>query len=209
MNDDTFVKIYVMRNRPVRRAIGYILNGVLLTVPIAIVLFIIYKVLVWLSLPVNSILYPGEDHPISFFSITVLLGFLLVIGYAGSKLINEPLQRRFNKWLDKIPLYKSVTDIINAFVGSKKKFNRPVLVKLNKDLDIEMIGFVTDEDLHELGDIQGKVGVYFPMSYSFAGHLMVVPKEHVKPIDKNSVGVMKYIVSGGIVELDEEENDQK
>jgi uncharacterized membrane protein len=139
----------------------------------------------------------------------VLLGFLLVIGYAGSKLINEPLQRRFNKWLDKIPLYKSVTDIINAFVGSKKKFNRPVLVKLNKDLDIEMIGFVTDEDLQELGDIQGKVGVYFPMSYSFAGHLMVVPKEHVKPIDKNSVGVMKYIVSGGIVELDEEQNDQK
>ena len=198
-----------MRNRPVRRAIGYILNGVLLTVPIAIVLFIIYKVLVWLSLPVNSILYPGEDHPISFFSIAVLLGFLFVIGYAGSKLINEPLQRRFNKWLDKIPLYKSVTDIINAFVGSKKKFNRPVLVKLNKDLDIEMIGFVTDEDLQELGDIQGKVGVYFPMSYSFAGHLMVVPTEHVKPIDKNSVGVMKYIVSGGIVELDEEQNDQK
>ncbi len=198
-----------MRNRPVRRAIGFILNGVLLTVPIAIVLFIIYKVLVWLSLPVNSILYPGEDHPISLISITVLLGFLLVIGYAGSKLINEPLQRRFNKWLDKIPLYKSVTDIINAFVGSKKKFNRPVLVKLNKDLDIEMIGFVTDEDLQELGDIQGKVGVYFPMSYSFAGHLMVVPKEHVKPIDKNSVGVMKYIVSGGIVELDEEENDKK
>lgn len=192
-----------------RRAIGFILNGVLLTVPIAIVLFIIYKVLVWLSLPVNSILYPGEDHPISLISITVLLGFLLVIGYAGSKLINEPLQRRFNKWLDKIPLYKSVTDIINAFVGSKKKFNRPVLVKLNKDLDIEMIGFVTDEDLQELGDIQGKVGVYFPMSYSFAGHLMVVPKEHVKPIDKNSVGVMKYIVSGGIVELDEEENDKK
>jgi uncharacterized membrane protein len=199
----------MMRNRPVRRAIGFILNGVLLTVPIAIVLFIIYKVLVWLSLPVNSILYPGEDHPISLISITVLLGFLLVIGYAGSKLINEPLQRRFNKWLDKIPLYKSVTDIINAFVGSKKKFNRPVLVKLNKDLDIEMIGFVTDEDLQELGDIQGKVGVYFPMSYSFAGHLMVVPKEHVKPIDKNSVGVMKYIVSGGIVELDEEENDKK
>lgn len=199
----------MMKNRPVRRAIGFILNGVLLTVPIAIVFFIIYKVLVWLSLPVNSILYPGEEHPISIISITVLLGFLLVIGYAGSKLINEPLQRRFNKWLDKIPLYKSVTDIINAFVGSKKKFNRPVLVKLNKDLDIEMIGFVTDEDLQELGDIQGKVGVYFPMSYSFAGHLMVVPKEHVKPIDKNSVGVMKYIVSGGIVELDEEEDDKK
>lgn len=76
-------------------------------------------------------------------------------------------------------------------------------------MDLEMIGFVTDEDLSELGDsaeLKGKVAVYFPMSYSFAGHMMIVPKSNIQPVDRNAVDIMKYIVSGGVVELDHEEN---
>lgn len=120
------------------------------------------------------------------------------------------MRQQFDKWLEKIPLYKSVTDIVNAFVGSKKKFNRPVLVQISKEQDLEVIGFITDEDLSELADDHGgKIGVYFPMSYSFSGHLVIVPRNNVRPIDRNSVDVMKYIVSGGIVELDAEEDDKK
>jgi uncharacterized membrane protein len=82
-------------------------------------------------------------------------------------------------------------------------FNKPVLVKLNPASEVEMIGFVTDEDLKELGDDQeGKIGVYMPMSYSFSGHLVVVPRRNVKKIDRSSVDIMKYVVSGGIVEID-------
>jgi uncharacterized membrane protein len=102
-----------------------------------------------------------------------------------------------------------VTDLLGAFVGQKKSFNRPVLVKLSKENDIEVIGFITDDDLHELGNIRNKVGVYLPMSYSFAGHLVIVPVENVKPIDKSSVDVMKYIVSGGVVDIEGEHHDKK
>lgn len=198
-----------------RKAIGYILNGVLVTVPIAIVVFIIYKVLVWLSIPFVSLRESGltarekelthtEIDPIG---ILILLVSLFAIGFLWAKLISEPVKDQLGKWLDRIPLYKSVKDLMNAFVGSKKRFNKPVLVKINKEQDIEVIGFVTDEDLTELGqESHGKVGVYFPMSYSFAGHLMIVPKANVRIIDKNSVDVMKYIVSGGIVELEGEES---
>jgi uncharacterized membrane protein len=41
-----------------------------------------------------------------------------------------------------------------------------------------------------------------PMSYSFSGHLVVVPRRNVKKIDRSSVDIMKYVVSGGIVEID-------
>jgi uncharacterized membrane protein len=35
-----------------------------------------------------------------------------------------------------------------------------------------------------------------------------VPVKNIKPIDKNAVDVMKYIVSGGVVDI-EHNNDQK
>ena len=194
-----------------RKLIGYILNGVLVTVPIVIVVYIIYKVLVILSIPVNTIMESdltarekelvGND--ISPLGILILLFVLLAIGFLWAKLISEPLKVRMAKWLDKIPMYKSIRDLMNAFVGSKKMFNKPVLVKLNSASEVEMIGFVTDEDLKELGDDQeGKIGVYMPMSYSFSGHLVVVPRRNVKKIDRSSVDIMKYVVSGGIVEID-------
>jgi len=145
-----------------RKLIGYILNGVLVTVPIVIVVYIIYKVLVILSIPVNTIMESdltarekelvGND--ISPLGILILLVVLLVIGFLWTKLISEPLKVRSAKWLDKIPMYKSIRDLMNAFVGSKKMFNKPVLVKLNSASEVEMIGFVTDEDLKELGDDQ-------------------------------------------------------
>src|SRR5574343_1063017 len=142
-----------------RKAIGYILNGVLVTVPIAIVVFIIYKVLVWLSIPFVSLRESGltahekelthtEIDPIG---ILILLVSLFAIGFLWAKLISETVKDQLGKWLDRIPLYKSVKDLMNAFVGSKKGFNKPVLVKINKEQDIEVIGFVTDEDLTELG----------------------------------------------------------
>jgi uncharacterized membrane protein len=194
-----------------RKLIGYILNGVLVTVPIVIVVYIIYKVLVILSIPVNTIMESDltarekelVGHDISPLGILILLFVLLAIGFLWAKLISEPLKVRMAKWLDKIPMYKSIRDLMNAFVGSKKMFNKPVLVKLNSASEVEMIGFVTDEDLKELGDDQeGKIGVYMPMSYSFSGHLVVVPRRNVKKIDRSSVDIMKYVVSGGIVEID-------
>jgi uncharacterized membrane protein len=201
-----------------RKLIGYILNGVLVTVPIVIVVYIIYKVLVILSIPVNTImesdLTPREKElvgqEISPTGILILLVVLLVIGFLWAKLISEPLKVRLAKWLDKIPMYKSIRDLMNAFVGSKKMFNKPVLVKLNAESEVEMIGFVTDEDLKELGDDQeGKIGVYMPMSYSFSGHLVVVPRRNVKKIERSSVDIMKYVVSGGIVEIDASEDQME
>jgi uncharacterized membrane protein len=93
---------------------------------------------------------------------------------------------------------------LSAFVGKEKKFNQPVLVKVSETMELEMIGFITDTNLSELGNIQGKVAVYFPMSYSFSGHMMIVPVKNITPIERNSVDILKYTMSGGIVELEHE-----
>ena len=189
-----------MIQRALRKLIQYILNGLLLTLPMVITGYVIYRLFMGLDslLPIEH-RYPGMG-------ILMLITFLAVLGYLGAKFINDTIRGWFNRLLDRIPLiktiYKSITDLLGAFVGQKKAFNQPVLVKISEETDIEVIGFVTDEDLKELGNIQNKVGVYFPMSYSFAGHLLIVPAKNVKPIDKNAVDVMKYIVSGGVVDIE-------
>lgn len=203
-----------MEKNILRKLGGFFLNGVLIIVPIAAVVYIIYKVLELLSTPVLSLMYNERElavtsQKISPLAILLLLLFILVMGYIGTKLINEPIKKRISQYVEKIPLYKSITDIINALVGSKKRFNKPVLVKLNQEQDIEVIGFITDEDLNELADdIEGKIGVYLPMSFSFSGHLVIVPRKNVKIVDRNSVDVMKYLVSGGIVDLDSPGDDK-
>jgi uncharacterized membrane protein len=195
-----------MFQRMFKKGIQYVLNGLLISFPIIMTGYVIYKMFTWLDalLPFEH-RYPGMG-------ILMLLLFLAVLGYLGSKLINDTLKFWFNKLLDRIPLiktiYKSITDLLGAFVGQKKAFNQPVLVKLSDQNDLEAIGFITDEDLQELGNIKEKVGVYFPMSYSFSGHLLIVPVKNIKPIDKSAVDVMKYIVSGGVVDI-EHNNDQK
>jgi len=207
-----------MKNKYIRKFINYVLNGLVITLPVFGTAYIIYELFKWLDGIVPRILYSEKemlekgDH-FSGWGILVLLVVLFVMGWFGSLFINERLKGWFERMLDKIPgvnnLYHTISDILSAFVGNKKKFNQPVLVKVSDQLDLEMIGFITDTDLSVLGNISGKVAVYFPMSYSFAGHLMIVPTRNIKRLERNAVDIMKYAVSGGIVELDPEDEKHK
>jgi uncharacterized membrane protein len=199
-----------------KKFISYVLNGLLITLPVFGTAYIIYVVFKWVDNIIPRLWYSEEElaqhgNGVWGWGILVLVALLFVMGWLGSMFINDQIKSWFDRTLKKIPgvnnLYQTIADLLGAFVGNKKKFDKPVLVKVSEQLDMEMIGFVTDTDLAELGDIEGKVAVYFPMSYSFAGHMMIVPSKNVKPIDRNAVDVMKYTMSGGIVEI--EQKDEK
>ncbi len=94
-------------------------------------------------------------------------------------------------------IYTSIKDLINAFVGDKKGFNKPVTVILSRDGNVKAIGFLTNESLNNLG-LSDSVAVYLPQSYNFAGNLIIVPKDQIAPLNADSADVMKFVVSGGI-----------
>jgi len=196
-----------MKNFFIRRIFSYFLNGLLLALPIYVTVYVLYTVFTALDgiLPI--------EHTFPGLGIIILLVLLIGLGYLGAKVINEQIKNRFMKFLDRIPfikiIYKSITDMLGAFVGNKKRFNKPVLVQLSKETDVEVVGFITDEDLQEVGNPEGKIGVYLPMSYSFSGHLVIVPKANVKLLDTNSLDLMKYVVSGGVVEIEVEKKDEQ
>jgi uncharacterized membrane protein len=98
-------------------------------------------------------------------------------------------------------VYTSVKDLLSAFVGNKRRFNKPVLVKVSADGSLEKIGFITNEDLSDIGIKEKKIAVYLPHSYAWSGNLFIVPAENVTKIDASATDVMKYIISAGVTKL--------
>ena len=185
-------------NKIGKNLLNLFLQGVLYITPIFIPLYIMYSVFV--SLDSNFEEWFGIDIPgLGFLALFLVLA---IVGWLGQFFITEPIKNRFYKFLEKTPLikviYNSVKDLLKAFVGKEKKFTKPVLVKVNTISNLEKVGFITQEDLTDFGVDNGKIAVYFPHSYAFSGEMFIVPKEHIKLIDKKSADVMKFIVSAGV-----------
>jgi len=94
-------------------------------------------------------------------------------------------------------IYTSIKDLVNAFVGDKKSFNRPVQVIIDRESNLRVLGFTTRDSLESIG-IKESVAVYLPQSYNFAGNLVIVARELVIPLTADPGDVMKLIVSGGV-----------
>ena len=48
-----------------------------------------------------------------------------------------------------------------------------------------------------------------PHSYAFSGNLFIVEKKNVKVIDQKASDVMKFIVSGGVAQIDHKDDNGK
>ena len=91
---------------------------------------------------------------------------------------------------------------LTEFLRTKKRFDKPVLVKQNNNYEVQKLGFITQEDLTYLGIGSDKVAVYLPHSYAWSGNQFIVPKENVTPINASSTTVMKFIISGGVTKIE-------
>lgn len=176
--------------------IYYFLQGVLLTAPIAVTLYVLYL----LFEKIDGIIPVGLGIP--GLGLLSLFALLTLIGYIGSLFIFIPLMRWVESILDRAPLiktiYTSVKDLVSAFVGKQKRFNQPVLVKLSQDSTFHRLGFITREDLSSLGIRDNKVAVYMPHSYAWSGNTIIIDRQYITPVSGSASEVMKFVVSGGV-----------
>ncbi len=192
-----------------RRIVNYFLQGLLFVVPIAVTIYVLIKSILWIDglLPFQvPVIIPGLDQiEIPGLGLLVIFTVIALVGFLGSRYIRNPLFAYLEKLVEKAPLakliYSSVKDLIKAFVGEKKSFNHPVMVLVQKDTQLHRIGFITKEDITELGMTKEMVAVYLPFSYGFNGQLVIVPRENVKLIDASGTDMMKFIISGGVTEI--------
>jgi uncharacterized membrane protein len=184
-----------------KKVVGFFFQGLLYVAPLGVTVYtivLLFNVIdgliqkyieSWIKVHI-----PGLGILLIFISITLL-------GVIGGTILGPPITRTIDKLLEKAPLFKliysSIRDLVSAFVGKEKKFNHPVLVKINKISELEKVGFITQHDLSAL-DLKDKVAVYFPHAYAFSGELFIVPSVDVRPLNIPPTDAMKFIVSGGV-----------
>lgn len=175
-----------------KRLVRYFVRGCLVLVPLGITGYVIYVTLRFVDglLPVGI---PGVG-------LVLTLTLVTLVGLLTSNVVGKSVFQFTDHLLSGMPLvklvYNSIKDLIRAFVGDHKSFDRPAIVSVVPG-GPRLLGFVTRDALHALG-LSDHVAVYFPQSYNFAGQLAVVPRELVELLDAPSSEVMTFIVSGGI-----------
>ena len=184
-----------------KRTLKYFLRGLLVFVPAGLTIFI----LVYIFTGLDKLF--SELFPITFPGLALLLGLfvtiggIFLIGLFASNFVGKKLLGLVDKLFANVPLvkmlYSAIRDLVEAFAGEKKKFDKPVLVTLGPGCDAKVVGFMTRDNLENLG-LKDHVAVYFPQSYNFAGNVLLFPKEAVKPLDIESSEAMTFIVSGGV-----------
>ena len=192
-----------------KKILKFFLQGLLFVVPIAITLSVIVKSILWIDslLPFQiPIKIPGfSSLEIPGLGLLTIFLFISFVGFISIRYIRNPLFAYIERAIERAPLvkliYSSVKDLEEAFVGEKRRFNKPVLVRLEKDSQINRIGFITKEDLSEIGIEKDMVAVYLPFSYSFAGELIILPRENISPLNASGTDAMKFIISGGVTEF--------
>jgi uncharacterized membrane protein len=178
-----------------RTLLRYFAQGVLVAVPIALTLYVVYKFVT----VIDGLL----RFEIPGLGLVVTLVLLTLLGFITSSVIGRRLVLLAEGLFRRLPLVKilfsAVKDLVGAFVGDRKGFDRPVAVQLPGGQG-RVFGFVTRDALPFAG-FEQHVAVYFPQSYNFAGNLVAVPRSSVTLLDVKSSDFMSFVISGGIAGL--------
>ncbi len=191
-------KVNIKRSLSYRitKLINFFLKGLLVCLPLVLTYYVVSQIVT----SVDKII-PFDIPGLGF---VIVIGSVTFIGWFGSSIISKPLFNLLDDFLSNLPfikvIYTSVKDLMEAFVGEKKKFSKPVIVEFT--VGIYKPGFITQEDLSEINE-PGLVGVYFPHSYAFSGNLFFIDKAKIKLFEGNSTDFMKFIVSGGVTEIEQ------
>ena len=171
------------------------LRGLVIVVPIALTVYIVYQTF----LALDRLLAPWVETP--GLGIAIILAAIVVIGALASNFVIRRTLGVTEMIFTRAPIvriiYAAIKDLLEAFVGNKRRFDRPVSVLLAEGTDVRFFGFVTRDDLSDMA-MPDHVAVYLPFSYTWDGCLVVVPRSRVTPLTSDSASIMSLVVSGGV-----------
>jgi len=178
--------------KQMKRLMNHFLKGLLIFVPTALTVFTI----VWVFTKLDGLL----NIPIPGMGLGLTILLITLTGFFASNFIGKKFFALIDGVFNRLPvvkmLYSAIKDVIEAFAGEKKSFDRPAVVELTAG-GPKALGFITREGLEFLS-LSDHVAVYFPQSYNFAGSLLIFPADQVRPVNVESSDAMAFIVSGGV-----------
>ena len=201
-----------------RNLLKLFLQGLLILAPISITIWTVISAFNWIDGILPNLLYSiapkllgtdpsGLPRRIPGLGFVVFIGMALLVGYISPSFIVSRVVEFAESLLERTPgikfIYSTIKDFFEAFAGNKRKFTKSVLVCVAAE-DVWQVGFITQEELDEF-DLKDYVAVYVPQSYAFAGHLYFVKRHRVRVLtDISSADAMKFAISGGVAEVEEQ-----
>src|SRR5882672_85294 len=129
------------------RLLNYFLRGLVVVVPLALTIYVCFVIFTtidsWLGLRVQGV------------GFLLALALITLVGAIASSIVTRGVLTAVDRLFDRLPfvrlLYSSAKDMLNAFVGEKRRFDKPVLVEISNDRAVKVFGFLTSDSLASLG----------------------------------------------------------
>ena len=184
-----------------KKVFRYFFQGVVFVAPIVVTGYIIVLLFRFVDGLLEDVIFDFLGMRIPGLGLLIVFGTLTLVGLLARTLFARSILKFFNELILRIPvlnvIYSAFNDLFAAFAGDGRKFQRPVIVLVNPVTNLEKMGFVTEDDLSVIGELD-KVAVYFPHSYNFSGEMFIVPKSQIRELNIPPGDAMKFIVSGGV-----------
>ncbi len=217
---------YIKKEKDVFMKLGsklkaYFFTGILVTAPVAMTFYLAYKLIVWVDVLVNKML-PPKFLPDTYLPFTipglgfiVLIGLLIVIGMFATGFLGK-FFLKLGEWIVyKLPFISSVyslfKQVFSTFLSNKNNaFNKVVMLEYPRK-GIWILGLVSTETG---GEIQEKLpepmlNVFIPTTPNpTSGFLIFVPKKDVIEVDISVEDAIKFVISGGIVNPEDEQKKE-
>ena len=194
--------------RSARTISGTFLQGLIVFLPIAITVAILY----WLAAITEDLLgtlvklfIPDERY---VKGLGMLIGIVLIFasGLMMKMWVTRRLLARADALMDRIPvvksIYGSIRDLAAFFSknGTRGRFQHVVTVSIADNM--RLVGFVTRENATELLGASGAqeeiVAVYLPMSYQIGGYTIFVPRSAIERMEMSVEDAMRFVLTAGM-----------
>ena len=204
----------IVISRLKRRIRNVFLTGFLVTLPIALTIFILnflfqsldslsptfthWLILLGTPLP--------EGYRIPFLGVVMTFLIVLLVGALTTNIFGKKMLHLWERIIEKIPfvrrIYKGTKQIVSSFAtADTKSFRKVVLIEFPRK-GIHAIGFITGETRGELKLLTSErhLNIFVPTTPNpTSGFLIFADPEEVTELDMTIEEGIKYVVSGGII----------
>ena len=184
------------------------LTGILVTAPVALSLYIVWAVLIWVDDTVGHILpihLFGEDS-IPGLGIIAAVGFFILVGWFARNFIGALMLRAFDYILERLPLVKTVYNalkqVFEMLMGKQAQAFREVVMVEFPRAGSWTIGFLAGRTDGEFKDAlgEGYCNVFVPTTPNpTSGYLIIVKDSEIRRVSMTVDEGLKAIVSCGLI----------
>lgn len=201
---------------------AYFFTGILVTAPVAMTFYLAYKLIFWIDGLVDKVL-PPKFLPDTYLPVTIpglgliiLVALLILIGMFATGFLGK-FFLRLGEWIVyKLPfissIYSLIKQVFSTFLSNKNQaFNKVVMLEYPRK-GLWIMGLVSTDTT---GEMQEKlpspmINVFIPTTPNpTSGFLIFVPKTEVIELEISVEDAIKFIISGGIVNPEDNNEEEK